>query len=300
MQAVSTGQTLAAPIPAQTAYLNGEFLPLDQARVPVLDRGFIFGDGVYEVIPVYDRAPFRLEEHLRRLKRSLAAIALTNPHDDAGWSALIDTLIAHHPWPDQSVYLHVTRGVAPRNHAFPEGVKPTVFMMSGALRLPSEAERTMGVSALSLPDFRWLRCDIKSIALLGNCLLRQAAVEAGCKEAILFRDGWLTEGAASNIFVVSHGVLLAPPADHLILPGITYELTIELARTHGLPCEVRPVSEAETRAADEIWLSSSTNEVLAITRLDGKPVGGGMPGPVWQQMAQWVAASTRAQRGRGR
>jgi D-alanine transaminase len=283
---------------AQIACLNGEFLPLEDARVPVLDRGFIFGDGVYEVIPVYDRVAFRLEEHLARLDRSLAAIKLANPHDHDAWRALIESLIARHPWADQSVYLHVTRGVAPRNHAFPTGVKPTVFMMSGALRLPSEAERTQGVSALSLPDFRWLRCDIKSIALLGNCLLRQAAVEAGCKEAVLFRDGWLTEGAASNIFVVSNGTLLAPPADHLILPGITYELTIELARAHGLPCEVRPVSEAETRAADELWLTSSTNEVLAITRLDDQPVGNGLPGPVWHQMSQWISASTRAQRQR--
>ncbi len=283
---------------AQIACLNGEFLPLEDARVPVLDRGFIFGDGVYEVIPVYDRAAFRLDEHLARLGRSLAAIKLANPHDPDGWRTLIEKLIAHHPWDDQSIYLHVTRGVAPRNHAFPAGVKPTVFLMSGPLRLPSEAERTEGVSAISLPDFRWLRCDIKSISLLGNCLLRQAAVEAGCKEAVLFRDGWLTEGAASNIFVVSNGTLLAPPADHLILPGITYALAIELARANGLPCEVRPISEAETRAADELWLTSSTNEVLAITRLDDQAVGKGLPGPVWRQMAQWISASTRAERHR--
>jgi D-alanine transaminase len=274
----------------QTAYLNGEFLPLDAARVPVLDRGFLFGDGVYEVIPAHDRAPFRLEAHLARLERSLAAIALTNPHSRDEWRERIETLIAHHPWSDQSIYLQVTRGVAPRNHAFPSGVTPTVFMMSGPLKAPPAEERELGVRTISLPDFRWLRCDIKSISLLGNCLLRQAAVEAGCKETVLFRDGWLTEGSASNIFVVSKGTLLAPPADHLILPGITYEVVLELAREHGLPLEVRPISEAETRAADELWLSSSTNDVLPITRLDDQPVGAGMPGPVWRRMDAWFAA----------
>lgn len=274
----------------QYAFLNGSFVPLEQAQVSVLDRGFIFGDGVYEVIPVYGRRPFRLQGHLDRLDRSLAAIKLANPWDGARWRELIVELIARHPWQDQSIYLQVTRGAAPRNHAFPADPRPTVFMMSGALKLPSDAERENGVAAISLPDFRWLRCDIKSIALLGNCMMRQAAVEAGCREAVLFRDGWLTEGAASNIFVVKAGTLLAPPKDHLILPGITYDVTLELAQRHGLPLEVRKISEAETRAADELWLSSSSNEILPITRLDGNKVGSGMPGPVYRQMVRWFDA----------
>jgi D-alanine transaminase len=282
----------------QIAYLNGQFLPLDEAKVPVLDRGFIFGDGVYEVIPAPARTPFRLEAHLARLERSLGAISLANPLGAHEWTELIGRLIERHPWPDQSIYLQVTRGVAPRNHAFPARVTPTVFMMSGPLKAPPAIEREQGVRTISLPDFRWLRCDIKSISLLGNCLLRQAAVEAGCKEAVLFRDGFLTEGSASNIFVVSKGTLLAPPADHLILPGITYEVVLELARAHGLPLEVRPIPEAETRAADELWLSSSTNDVLPITWLDDQPVGAGIPGPVWRQMDAWFAAARDA-RGAG-
>ncbi len=277
----------------QIAYLNGEYLRLEDARVPVLDRGFIFGDGVYEVIPVYAGKPLRLAAHLQRLARSLAAIKLPNPHTDEEWAQLLAELVKRHPWADQSIYLHITRGVAPRNHAFPAVTKPTVFMMSGPLKLPSAEERSAGVRTLSLEDFRWQRCDIKSIALLGNCLLRQAAVEAGCKEAVLFRDGWLTEGAASNIFVIENGTLLAPPIDHLILPGITYEITLELAHQHGMPVKVAPISEAQTRQADELWLTSSTNEVLAITELDGHPVGSGRPGPAWRQMSEWFEAFKR-------
>jgi len=284
MDEVSLAAGSGAEAP-RLAFLNGTFLPLDEAQVPVLDRGFLFGDGVYEVIPVYARRAFRLDAHFDRLERSLAAIRLANPYPRERWSAFIAALIERHPWPDQSVYLQVTRGPAPRNHAFPAAPRPTVFMMSGPLKLPDRAERERGVSAISLPDFRWLRCDIKSIALLGNCLLRQAAVEAGCREAVLFRDGRLTEGAASNIFAVKDGVLLAPPADHLILAGITYEITLELARTHGLRHEVRPVSEDEVRAADELWLTSASNEILPITVLDGRPVGAGIPGPAYRRMA---------------
>jgi len=279
----------------QQVYLNGRFVPLDQAQVHVLDRGFIFGDGVYEVIPVYRRRPFRLDEHLRRLDRSLAAIRLDSPFTAGRWAGLIGEVVARHVWEDQSVYLQVTRGVAPRNHAFPAQSDPTVFIMSGPLKLPSTAERDNGVAAISLEDFRWLRCDIKSISLLGNCLMRQAAVEAGCREAVLFRDGWLTEGAASNVFVVKSDTLFAPPKDHLILPGITYDVALELARAHGLPLEVRPVSEAETRGADELWLSSSSNEILAITTLDGKAVGSGRPGAVYRRMAAWFAEATAAE-----
>ena len=265
-------------------YLNGEFMPIEQARVPVLDRGFIFGDGVYEVIPVYSRHPFRLAEHLRRLQASLDGIRLSNPHDDAEWTRLVRRLMGLNEPEDQSLYLHVTRGVAKRDHAFPKGVAPTVFMMSNALVTPPGDQIEKGVGAITATDNRWLRCDIKAIALLPNVLLRQLAVDAGCVETVLLRDGSMTEGAASNIFVVKDGILLAPPKNHLMLPGITYDVVLELAQADGIRREVRPVAESELRGADEAWLTSSTKEVLAIVRLDGKAVGKGVPGPLFRRM----------------
>jgi len=267
-------------------YLNGEFLPLDQARVSVLDRGFIFGDGVYEVIPVYSRHAFRLAEHLKRLQRSLDAIRLANPMTDAEWVQLIEEVIARNPGEDQSVYLQVTRGVARRDHAFPKSARPTVFMMSGPLVTPGREAVENGVAAVSAIDNRWLRCDVKSVSLLPNCLLRQGAIEAGAEEAVLFRGGYLTEGSACNIFVVRNGTLLAPPKDHLVLAGITYDVVLELAARKNVPVEVREIPEAEVRSADELWLTSSAKEVLAITRLDGKPVGNGKPGAVFKIVHQ--------------
>lgn len=265
-------------------YLNGEFMPIEQARIPVLDRGFIFGDGVYEVIPVYSRHPFRLHEHLRRLRESLKSIKLANPHDDATWVHLIGRLVALNEPEDQSLYMHVTRGPAKREHAFPKGVAPTVFLMSNPLTTPPRQQVSEGVCAITALDNRWLRCDIKAIALLPNVLLRQEAVEAGCVEAVLLRDGFMTEGAASNIFVVSKGVMLAPPKNQLMLPGITYDVVLELAQANGIRHEVREIAEAQLRGADEIWLTSSTKEVLAITRLDDAPVGNGKPGPLFERM----------------
>ena len=265
-------------------YLNGQFMPIDEARIPVLDRGFIFGDGVYEVIPVYSRHAFRLAEHLRRLQASLDAIRLPNPHVAAEWARLVHRLIELNEPEDQSLYMHVTRGVAKRDHAFPQGVPPTVFMMSNPLVTPPPAQVDEGVCAITAVDNRWLRCDIKAIALLPNVLLRQLAVDAGCVETVLVRDGSLTEGAASNIFVLRQGVLLAPPKNHLMLPGITYDVILELAAENGIRYEVRAVSEQELRDASEIWLTSSTKEILAITRLDGKTVGGGKPGPLFKRM----------------
>jgi len=267
-----------------TVYLNGDYLPLSEARVPVLDRGFIFGDGIYEVVPVYGRKPLRLAQHLARLQNSCDAIRLSNPHTAEQWTALIGDFIARQDFADQNLYLHLTRGVAKRDHAFPKDAAPTVFMMANPLVTPSAEQFEAGVSAITTTDNRWLRCDIKSIALLANVLLRQLAVEAGAAEAILFRDGHLTEGAASNIFVAKHGVILAPPRDHLLLPGITYDAVIELARAHDVPLEVRTISEAEVRSADELWLTSSTKEVLPITQLDGKAVGSGRAGPLAQRM----------------
>jgi len=265
-------------------YLNGEFLPLDQARVPVLDRGFIFGDGVYEVIPVYSRRPFRLPQHLERLARSLAAIRLANPLTDGEWTRLIGEIVARNTGDDQSVYLQVTRGVARRDHAFPKEAKQTVFMMSGPLVTPAHELVENGVPCITGIDYRWLKCDVKSVSLLGNCLLRQSAAEAGAAEIVLFRDGNLTEASASNVFVIRKGTLLSPPKSHLILPGITYDVVLELAEAVGIPIELRAISEREVRSADELWLTSSTREVLAIVTLDGKSVGSGKPGPVFKRL----------------
>jgi D-alanine transaminase len=271
---------------SETAYLNGEFLPLGEARIPVLDRGFIFGDGVYEVIPVYSRRPFRLPEHLRRLQHSLDAIRLGNPMSDADWTRLVHDLVARHAGEDQSIYLQVTRGVARRDHAFPGDAKQTVFMMSNPLVTPSKEQVEKGVPCITASDFRWLRCDVKSVSLLANCLLRQAAADAGAAEVVLFRDGCLTEASASNVFVVRYGKLLAPPKNHLILPGITYDVVLELAAATGIAVELRPIPEQEVRSADELWVTSSSKEVLAVATLDGKAVGGGRPGPMFRTVHQ--------------
>jgi D-alanine transaminase len=269
-----------------TVYLNGKFMPIEEAKVPVLDRGFIFGDGVYEVIPVYSRRAFRMAEHLKRLQHSLDGIKLKNPHSEREWTDILDELIRRNAPEDQYLYLHITRGVAKRDHAFPvPPVPPTVFVLSNPLTTPPPELLQSGISCITVADNRWLRCDIKAIALLPNVLLRQAAVEAGCAEAILIRDdAFLTEGAASNIFVVKNGKLLAPPKDNLMLPGITYDVILELAAANGIPYELRRISKAEVFDADELLLTSSTREVLAITTLDGKPVGSGRPGAMFARL----------------
>ena len=267
-------------------FLNGKLLPIEQASVSVLDRGFIFGDGVYELVPVYSRVPFRLDEHLTRLERSLGEAKIRNPYTRAQWRSNIYQVIDAQTFDDQGVYFQVTRGVAKRDHAFPKSLEPTVFMMSNPLVSPPQAQVDKGGAAVSATDNRWLRCDIKSISLIGNCLLRQMSAEAGAVETILFRDGKLTEASASNVFVVKRGVIHSPPKSNLILPGITYDVVSELARANNLPIEFRDVAEAEVRAADEIWVTSSSKEVLAIVELDGKPVGDGRPGPVFRRMHQ--------------
>lgn len=269
-------------------HLNGAYLPIEEARVSVLDRGFLFGDGAYELIPVYSRRPFRQAEHLHRLQQTLDGIRLPNPRTIDEWREVIARIVAAAPFEDQSVYLQVTRGAdVKRDHAFPHGVAPTVFVMSTPLVTPSDAQRAAGVGAVTAVDNRWLRCDLKVLALLANVLLRQQAVDQGCAETLLLRDGFLTEGAASNIFVVKDGVLLAPPKSHLMLPGITYDVVLELAAHHGMRHEIREIAEAELRAADEIWMTSSTREVLPITSLDGRPVGTGRPGPLAATMVGW-------------
>lgn len=267
-------------------YLNGKFLPIEQAYIPVLDRGFIFGDGVYEVIPVYSRKAFRLEHHLARLQDSLNGIRLSNPHTNDQWCQLITQLIDYHDSDDQYIYLHITRGVAKRDHAFPVNIPPTIFMMSNALLTPPKELLQKGVLAITAEDNRWGRCDIKAISLLPNVLLRQMAVDAGATETILLRDGFLTEGAASNIFIVKESRLLAPPKSHLMLPGITYDVVLELVENHALPYDVRPVAEQELRSANEILLTSSTKEIMPIVSLDGKLIGDGRPGPFFHKLNQ--------------
>jgi D-alanine transaminase len=271
-------------MPQQICYLNGAFTALEDARISVLDRGFIFGDGVYEVIPVYSGYPFRMEQHLRRLQNSLDAIELANPMPRARWSSLVRRLIRLNPWKDQSVYLQVTRGVAKRDHVFPRSAVPTVFMMSNPLTTPPRKLITGGVACITATDNRWLRCDIKSISLLGNVLMRQRSAQLGCAETIMFRDGFLSEASASNVFVVHGKTISAPPNNHLVLPGTTNDVVMELARKARMPLLLREIHEDDVRSADEIWVTSATKEVLAVTRLDAKPVGSGKPGPVYRRM----------------
>jgi len=275
------------PDAPQIVYLNGEFLPLADAKIPVLDRGFIYGDGVYEVVPVYGRRAFRMPQHLARLQYSLDGIRLANPRSNADWDALIAELIARQPFADQAVYLQITRGVAKRDHAFPASVVPTVFMMSNPLVVPSREQVERGVAVVTAQDNRWLRCDLKTTSLLGNVLMRQLAVDHDAIETVMFRDGHLTEASASNVLIVRDGRVIAPPKDNLILPGITYDATLEVAKSVGVVLDVRAIPHAEAMAADEMWLSSSTKEVLAITTVDGKPFGGGKPGPVFRRV--WEA-----------
>ena len=265
-------------------YLNGKFMPIEEACIPVLDRGFIFGDGVYEVIPAYSRKPFRLAEHLDRLQHSLDGIRLKNPFNNEDWKNLLEQIIAQNEGEDQYLYLHITRGVAKRDHAFPVNVPPTVFIMSNPLLPPPAELLVSGTSAVTALDNRWIRCDVKAISLLPNVLLRQLAVDVHALETILIRDGFLTEGAASNIFVVKNKVLLAPPKSHLMLPGITYDVVLELAAANQIPHEIREISESEVRTADEILLTSSTKEIMPITSLDKKSVGNGRPGELFARL----------------
>ena len=274
-----------------TVYLNGQFLPLEDAKISVLDRGFIYGDGVYELIPVYGREPFRLAQHLARLQRSLDGIRLPNPHSDAAWERIIRDLIARMPFDDQGVYFQVTRGVARRDHAFPAGTPPTVFMMSNPLTLPSAEQVERGVAVVTALDGRWLHCDLKTISLLGNVLARQLAVDAGAAETVLFRNDHLTEASASNVLIVLDGVIVAPPKDNQILPGITYDAAFELAREGGFAVTIRPIPREEALRADEMWLSSSTKEILAVTNIDGQAFAGGRPGPVFHKMYALFQAS---------
>jgi D-alanine transaminase len=268
----------------RTVFLNGEYLPADQAHVSVLDRGFLLGDGVYEVIPVYQGLPFCLNEHLQRLQRSLDGVRMANPYSIEQWSEIIARLVKDNEGENQAVYLQVTRGVAPRDHVFPEGVEPTAFVMTNPIKPLPEWYKQDGIKAITVKDIRWAQCDIKAITLLPNSLLRQQAQDAGAQEAILIRDGYMTEGSASNSYAVLDGVIYTAPKDEKVLPGITRDVVLELARSAGVSYREQAVSAEQLKQADEIWISSSTRELLPVTTLDDMPVGSGKPGPVWQQL----------------
>ena len=267
-------------------YLDGDYLPIEEAKVSVLDRGFIFGDGVYEVIPAYGGRLFRLEQHLQRLSNSLEGIHLKNPLNNIQWKQIIEEVVQRNDSSkeDQSIYLQVTRGPAKRDHVFPAKISQTIFVMSTPMQAVSQDTLSKGVTAITHDDIRWRYCHIKAIALLPNTLMRQVAREAGADEAILNRDGNITEGAASNVFIVKNGTIITPAKGECLLPGITRDLILEIAADAGLDHSESDISLDDLQSADEIWLTSSTKEILPVTQLDNKPVGNGKPGPIWKDM----------------
>ena len=288
---------MTVALPDTLCYLNGRFQRLCDAQVSVLDRGFIFGDGLYEVVPVYGRKLFRFDEHMARLARNLGKLRIANPFDREQWLERIRPLVAalaeRQAAEDQLVYIQITRGVALRDHVMPADIEPTVFMMVSAMKPPTAEQRHQGVACTTARDFRWERGDIKSISLLGNVLARQLSADHGAAETIMFRDGahggpWLTEAAACNVWIVHEGALLGPPKSEHVLEGIRVELLRELCEDAGIAYNLRPLSEADVRAADEVLLSSATKEVLPVTKIDGEAVGHGAlrgkPGPVYARL----------------
>ena len=273
---------MAEPLPI--CYLNGEFQKLRDARVSPLDRAFLFGDSVYEVLPVFRGRMFRFREHFDRLARSLKEIGLPSPHTHAQWLEILEDLIERNGSGEMYVYVQVTRGMEyGRNHAFPAQVVPGVFAMASPLPPLTDELRANGVSAITVEDFRWGRCDIKSTALLANVLMKQRSAEAGTQEAIIVRDGDVMEGSSTSIFIVKDGKIATPPNSNRILPGTTREVALELA-DGTMQVTIRRVGIDELRAADEVWMSAATRDVLPVTRIDGRPVGTGKPGPLWKRM----------------
>ncbi len=265
----------------KTVYLNGQYLPLNEAKISVMDRGFLFGDGIYEVIPSYSGHLFRFQEHMERLENSLDTIRLANPHTREQWLEILTPLLDSSL--DQYIYLQITRGVGPkRDHAFPENIAPTVFAMCSNI-VPFDG-RDSGVKAISVDDSRWELCNVKATTLLANILLRQQAVEQGCAEAILVKDGYVTEGAASNVFAVIDGILITPPKGHEILPGITRDVILEIAEQNNIPYSEEIISLDALKTADEIWIASSTREIIPVVELDSEKIADGKPGPAWQTM----------------
>ena len=289
-------------LPPLPCYLNGEFTLLPDAKISVMDRGFIFGDGVYEVVPVYGGQAFRLPQHMQRLARSLTEMRLPNPLTVDQWQQLVSDLITRYAQSvgvdaqsvDQLVYIQITRGVAMRDHAMPEHITPTVFAMSNRMAPISAQLRSHGVACVTADDFRWEKAHIKSTSLLGAVFARQISVDAGAVETVMFRGDYLSEAAASNVWVVKDGVVLGPPPNNLVLEGIRYGLIEEMCQAQGLPTSLRPIHRSEVAQADELLLSSATKEVLAVTSLDGKPVGNGRPGPVYHALhAAYQAAKVQ-------
>jgi D-alanine transaminase len=275
------------------AWLNGEYLPLAQARVSPLDRGFLFGDAVYEVIAVFGGRPVLLEPHLARLARSLRELAISDARDAAAWREVLAGLVERNGGGDMALYLQVSRGAdAGRDHGFPRGVAPTAFAMASPLA-PVDLDRA-GVRAITRPDNRWGRCDIKSTALLANVLLRQAAIEAGAGETIMLRDGFVTEGSSSSVLVLEGRTLVTRPNGPEILPGTTIELVRELAARLGIGYREEPVGEGRLRAADEVWITAAGRGVAPVTHVDGRPVGSGAPGPAWRAVAEAYERHKRA------
>jgi len=281
--------TILSPLPC---YLNGTFTLLPDAKISVMDRGFIFGDGIYEVVPAYGGRLFRFAEHMARLDRSLAEVRIANPLMPAQWADIARRLMTTHAAAqgvdvdalDQLIYIQITRGVALRDHVMPTDITPTVFVMTNTMKLPTEAMRSQGVACVTADDFRWKKAHIKSTSLLGAVLARQISFDVGALETVMFRDGFLSEAAASNVWVVKGGRVLGAPKDNLALEGIRYGLIEEICRARGIPFELRRISREEVQHADELLLSSATKEVLPVTTLDGQPVGNGQPGPVYAQL----------------
>ena len=274
------------------AYLNGSFLPIEEATVSPLDRGFLFGDAVYEVIPVYAGRPFLLNAHLQRLNRSLNELRIAEPYSMEHWQTVIDGLIKKNDGGDLTIYIQVTRGAdSGRDHMFPEAVTPTVFGMASLLTAP---DFSIGISAITRPDNRWNRCDIKATALLANVLSHQQAREAGASDAILIWDDEVTEGASSSVIIIENGELVRRPDGHEVLPGTTTDHVVALARTVGLGYRQERISTARLRSAEEIWLTSATKGIAPVVQLDDQPVGTGTPGPVWQKVIKLYEASKRA------
>ena len=290
-------------LPDTLCFLNGAYTPLNEAKVSVMDRGFIFGDGIYEVVPVYGKRLFRFDEHMARLERSLGKMRIPNPFTRAQWLERVRPLVAavfdKAAAEDQLVYIQITRGVAPRDHVMPPGLEPTVFMMANPMKPVPPEQRHQGVACVTARDFRWERGDIKSTSLLGNVFARQISADAGATETIMFRDGFLTEAAASNVWIVKEGALLGVPKSAHVLEGIRFDLLRELCEASGVPYHLRPIAENEVLTADEVLLSSATKEVLAVTRLDGEGVGHGAlrgrPGPVYARLYEAYQQAKRDQ-----
>lgn len=273
-------------MPDKIVYLNGEYLPVEKAAVSVLDRGFLFGDGVYEVIPVYGGKLLRVDEHLQRLQNSLLRIGMGQPHNMDEWKIIFHALLEKNPGEDRALYLQVTRGATPiRDLTASAEIRPTVFAMVNTIKPVDVSELAKGIEAITVDDFRWHACDIKSISLVANVMLREQATQANVADAIMVREGVVSEGTASNVFIVKNSIIKTPPKSSYLLPGITRDLVIELAQQNAMPCEICEITQDELATADEIWLTSSTREIAPVIKLDGAVVGGGQAGDFWRKMA---------------